>query len=83
MRFGTRGGGAGFEGRFEDLRLIRTTGATRTVVTVDLKKVIQGTAPDPVLQADDVFSDQLMRFAIKLADWGTSNDVTSILLYHF
>ena len=48
------GGGAGFEGRFEDLRLIRTSGTTRTVVTVDLKKIMRGQAPDPVLQADDI-----------------------------
>jgi polysaccharide export outer membrane protein len=83
MQVAALGGGAGFEGRFEDLRLIRTTGATRTVVTVDLKKVIQGTAPDPVLQADDIvfLPTNSMKAAIKVGGLGTLLGVASILLY--
>jgi len=83
MQVAALGGGAGFEGRFEDLRLIRTTGATRTVVTVDLKKVIRGTAPDPVLQADDIvfLPTNSMKAAIKVGGLGTLLGVASILLY--
>ena len=47
-------GGINFEGRYADLRLIRTVGTERKVVKVDIKKVRDGHAPDPVLQANDI-----------------------------
>jgi len=51
-------GGIGFEGRYDDLRLIRTEdtdhGPERKVVEVDIKKVRDGKVPDPVLQANDI-----------------------------
>jgi len=47
-------GGINFEGRYADLRLIRTVGSERKVVKVDIKKVRDGRAPDPVLQANDI-----------------------------
>lgn len=47
-------GGEGYEGRFEDLRIIRTVGLERKVVKVDLKRILRGKDPDPVLQADDI-----------------------------
>jgi polysaccharide export outer membrane protein len=47
-------GGVGFEGQYGDLRLIRTVGVDRKLVEVDIKKVRDGKAPDPVLQANDI-----------------------------
>jgi len=47
-------GGMGFEGQYSDLRLIRTVGTDRKLVEVDIKKVREGKAPDPVLQANDI-----------------------------
>jgi polysaccharide export outer membrane protein len=47
-------GGIGFEGQYDDLRLIRTVGTERKLVEVDIKKVRDGKAPDPVLQANDI-----------------------------
>src|SRR5262249_6694127 len=47
-------GGLGFEGKYNDLRLIRTVGTERKVVPVDVKKVRDGKAPDPILQANDI-----------------------------
>jgi polysaccharide biosynthesis/export protein len=47
-------GGVGFEGKFQDLRIIRTEGAKREVVKVDVKRVLHGKDPDPILQADDI-----------------------------
>ena len=47
-------GGVGFQGRYEDLRVIRTEGLERKVVKVDIKRVLHGHDPDPVLQADDI-----------------------------
>lgn len=47
-------GGIGFEGQYDDLRLIRTVGTERKLVEIDIKKVRDGKAPDPVLQANDI-----------------------------
>ncbi len=47
-------GGINFEGNLNDLRIIRTVGTDRKVVDVDIKKVRDGKAPDPVLQANDI-----------------------------
>ena len=47
-------GGINFEGRYGDLRLIRTVGSERKVVKVDIKKIRNGGAPDPLLQANDI-----------------------------
>jgi polysaccharide biosynthesis/export protein len=54
MKVAALAGGPGFEGRFNDLRIIRTTGTTRQVVRVNISKVINGKVPDPVLQAEDI-----------------------------
>jgi len=60
-------GGAGFEGRFEDLRIIRTEGLERKVVKVDIKRVLRGKAADPVLQADDIvfLPSNMLKAALK------------------
>jgi polysaccharide export outer membrane protein len=47
-------GGINFEGKYQDLRIIRTFGSERKFVDVDIKKVREGKAPDPVLQANDI-----------------------------
>jgi polysaccharide export outer membrane protein len=47
-------GGINYEGQYDDLRLIRTIGNDRKVITVDIKKVRDGTAKDPILQANDI-----------------------------
>jgi polysaccharide export outer membrane protein len=47
-------GGYLFEGRFKDLRIIRTVGNSRTVAVYDIKKVLDGKAPDPILQPNDI-----------------------------
>ena len=75
-------GGAGFEGKFKDLRIVRTQGLTRTVVKVDIKRVLNGSAPDPVLQADDIVflpSDSI-KAAIKGGGIGTLLGVIDVLL---
>jgi polysaccharide biosynthesis/export protein len=47
-------GGINFEGKYQDLRIIRTYGNERKFVNVDIKKIREGKAPDPVLQANDI-----------------------------
>lgn len=47
-------GGTLFAGKYEDLRIIRTIDRQRTLVHVDVKRVMLGKDPDPLLQADDI-----------------------------
>jgi polysaccharide export outer membrane protein len=83
MQVASQAGGPGFEGKYNDMRLIRTNGANRTVIEVDLKKVINGKAPDPVLQANDVvfLPTNNMKSALKNGGIGTLLGIVSILLY--
>jgi polysaccharide biosynthesis/export protein len=76
-------GGPGFEGKFSDLRIIRTTGITRSVVQVNIKKVMQGKAPDPVLQADDIvlLPTDAMKGAIKSGGIQTVLALASLFIY--
>jgi len=75
-------GGAGFEGRYKDLRIIRTQGLTRTVVKLDIKKVLDGTVPDPVLEADDIvfLPSDSFKAAIKSGGINTVTGIASLLL---
>jgi polysaccharide export outer membrane protein len=75
-------GGPGFEGKMKDLHLIRTVGDNRTVVHVNIKRVINGKDPDPVLQADDIvfLPSDLMKSAIKSGGLGTVLAFASVLV---
>ncbi|CAN5702061.1 hypothetical protein BH10ACI4_BH10ACI4_38600 [soil metagenome] len=85
MQLAALGGGAGFEGKFDDLRIIRTTGTERSVVQVDIKKVMRGQAPDPILQADDIvfLPSSAIKAAIKVGGLSTLLGVASVLVYSF
>jgi len=82
MKVAALAGGPGFEGRFNDLRIIRTTGITRQVVRVDISKVINGKEPDPVLQAEDIvfLPTSPMKAALKNGGVGTLLGIVSILI---
>lgn len=82
MKVAALTGGPGFEGRYDDLRIIRTVGFTRQVVKVDVKKVIYGQAPDPVLQAEDIvfLPSSPMKSAIKSGGIGTLLGIISLLI---
>ena len=54
LQIAALGGGINYEGQMDDLRLIRTVGNDRKVIKVDLKKVRDGKADDPILQANDI-----------------------------
>jgi polysaccharide biosynthesis/export protein len=83
MQVAAIGGGVGFEGKTDDLRIIRTVGYERTVVHVDIKKVFNGQAPDPVLQADDIIflPTSSMKAAIKSGGISTLLGIASILIF--
>jgi polysaccharide export outer membrane protein len=82
MKMAALAGGPGFEGKTSDLRIIRSVGLTRQVVRVDIKKVINGQAPDPVLQAEDIvfLPTSSMKAAIKSGGIGTLLGIISILI---
>lgn len=78
-------GGVGFEGKVEDLRLVRTTGLSRSVVTVNIRRVLDGRDPDPVLQADDIvfLPSSSLKAAIKGGGLNTIASLASLLLIAF
>ncbi len=82
MQVAALAGGAGFEGRYNDLRIVRTVGFTRQVVKVDVKKVIDGKAADPILQADDIIflPSSPMKSAIKSGGIATLLGIVSVLI---
>jgi polysaccharide export outer membrane protein len=75
-------GGIGFEGRFDDLRLIRTVGTQRTVVDVDIKKIRDGNASDPVLQPNDIVFLPTNEMKAMLKSMGTGGviGIVSVLI---
>lgn len=83
MKVAALAGGAGFEGSQNDLRIIRSVGTSRQVVRVDLKKVINGKAPDPVIQAEDIIflPSSAMKAAIKNGGISTLLGIVSVLLF--
>jgi polysaccharide export outer membrane protein len=81
LQLASLSGGIGFEGRYNDLRLIRTEGANRVVVKVDIKKIRDGLEPDPVLQANDIVflpTDE-MKAALKNLGVGGLLGIVSLL----
>src|ERR1700730_301089 len=77
------GGGAGYEGKLEDLRIIRATGVSRSVVHVNIKRVFAGKDPDPILQADDILflPSNAMKAAIKNGGIATLLGIASVAIY--
>ena len=77
--------GTGYEGRNDDLRIIRTEGLERKMVKIDLSKIEKGLAPDPILQADDIVylpSNQL-KSVIKSGGVNVLFNIVSLLLVAF
>jgi polysaccharide biosynthesis/export protein len=82
MKVAALAGGDLFEAKPGDLRIIRTTGLTRQVVRVDLKKIKNGQAPDPVLEAEDIvfLPTSPMKAAISSGGISTLLGIASILI---
>ncbi|GAC1355477.1 MAG: hypothetical protein NVSMB3_00730 [Acidobacteriaceae bacterium] len=71
-----------FEGKYDDLRIIRTVGLERKVLRVDIAKVMKGSEPDPVLQPDDIvfLPTSTLKSALKNGGLGTLLGVVSLLI---
>ena len=76
------GGGTLFEGEYKDLRIIRTVGFERKVVKLDIKKVMRGKEPDPVLQSDDIvfLPSNVYKAALTNGGFAAFTNVASLLL---
>ncbi len=83
MQVAALGNGYGWEGQLDDLQLIRTVGLQRNVVHVDMKKVLKGEAPDPVLQTDDIvfLPSNSIRAAIKVGGINTLFGILSTIIF--
>lgn len=79
------GGGVAFEGRYSDLRIIRTVGYERKVVKVDIMKIMKGKEPDPVLQADDIVFIPTNQWKALLTNGGfqAASGIASLLIIAF
>ena len=75
-------GGINYEGRYNDLRLIRTYGNERKVVNVDIKKIRDGKADDPILQANDIIflPTEPMKAALKSLGIGGVIGLVGVLI---
>ena len=82
MQAAALSGGPGYEGKYNDLRIIRTIGLERKLVRVDISKVMDGKAPDPILQADDIvfLPSSSLKAAIKSGGIGTIISAASIFI---
>jgi polysaccharide export outer membrane protein len=75
-------GGVNGSAKFSELRLIRTVGNHRTVTRLDIKKIINGKAPDPYLQPNDILymPNSLPKLLFSTAALGTVLGLTSIFI---
>lgn len=83
MQVAALGGGTGFEGKANDLRIIRTVGLERRVTRVNIDKIVKGKEPDPILQTDDIvfLPSSAMKAAIKNGGVSTLLGVISLLIF--
>jgi polysaccharide biosynthesis/export protein len=77
----TMSGGINFEAYKSETRIIRTNGATRREIAINLGKVADGKAPDPILQSDDIV--MIPTNDIKAALKGGGVGIAISLLYLF
>jgi polysaccharide biosynthesis/export protein len=75
-------GGLKFQGKFDDVRLIRTIGDHRTVVKLDIQRILHGKDPDPILQANDIvfLPDSSLKASISNGSLGTLLGIVSLLI---
>jgi polysaccharide export outer membrane protein len=83
MQLTALSGGVGFEGRYNDLRIIRTAGLERKLVKVDLKRILNGKDADPVLEANDIvfLPTNALKAALKSGGIQTASNIASLLIF--
>lgn len=75
-------GGLNFQGKYNDVRLIRTIGNHRTVVKLDIQRIMHGKDPDPILEANDIvyMPDSTIKASISNGSLGTLLGIVSLLI---
>jgi polysaccharide biosynthesis/export protein len=75
-------GGVKFQGKYNDVRLIRTEGDHRIVVKLNIQRVMHGQDPDPILQANDIvfLPDSTLKASISNGSLGTTLGIVSLLI---
>jgi polysaccharide export outer membrane protein len=75
-------GGLNFQGKYNDVRLVRTVGDHRTVVKLDIQRIMHGKDPDPILQPNDIvfLPDSTLKASISNGSLGTLLGITSLLI---
>jgi polysaccharide export outer membrane protein len=71
-----------FDAKYDDTRIIRTIGDKRTVMKVDVRAVLYGKAPDPILQPDDIvfLPNSALKSALSNGTLNTALSITSLIL---
>jgi polysaccharide export outer membrane protein len=75
-------GGPTFEGKYNDLRIIRSDGNHRTMVKIDIHKVLYGKAPDPILEPNDIvfLPNSALKASISNGSVGTILGIAGLLI---
>lgn len=75
-------GGIAFQGKYNDLHLIRTVGDKRSVVKLDIQRILYGKDPDPILQANDIvfLPDSTLKASIGNGSIPTLLGIVSLLI---
>ncbi|HXS12209.1 MAG TPA: polysaccharide biosynthesis/export family protein [Acidobacteriaceae bacterium] len=75
-------GGLNFQGKYNDVRLIRTVGDRRTVVKLDIQRILHGKDSDPILQANDIvfIPDSSLKASMSNGSLGTLLGIVSLLI---
>lgn len=75
-------GGLAYQGKYSDVRLIRTVGDHRTVVKLDIQRILHGKDPDPILQANDIvfIPDSTIKTFIQNGSLGTVLGIVSLII---
>jgi polysaccharide biosynthesis/export protein len=81
MQAAALGGGIAYDAKLNDLRLIRTIGNQRTVVKLNMSKVMYGKVPDPILQPNDILflPNSFIKSSISNGSLGTMLGLVSVL----
>ena len=76
-------GGTTFEAKTKDVKIIRTVGKQRSMITVDYRRVKEGKAPDPILLSDDIVlvPSNTIRSAIRAGGISTALAIASLAIF--
>jgi polysaccharide export outer membrane protein len=75
-------GGLNFQGKYNDVRLVRTVGDHRTVVKLDIQRIMHGKDPDPILEPNDIvyLPDSTIKASMANGSLGTLLGIVSLLI---